>query len=467
MRTLFAACLVIFFISAKAQPLNNRISNAYQNFKQQPALKYAATSFTVLDAQTSDIIFSGDGNLGLPTASTLKTITSATALDLLGSDYKFKTEIGYHGKINNNSLNGHLITKGKGDPTLGSFRWDETKPEIFFKKILDALKQSRIGSITGDIIVDDMAWGSQQLPAGWIWQDIGNYYGSGSNALVWRENQINISFKPGLKIGDSVKIAGTDIEIPGVNYINELKTGVKGSGDNVYAFSGSYNNEIYLRGAYGIDLKKEIGIAMPDPGYALATELKSYLEKNGFTIIGQAKTTRKMLVNNQKPLEIEQLLFENLSPSLKDIVYWLNKKSVNLFAEQLLKAISINETEISTEKGIDLLQKHWQKQGIDPASINMIDGSGLSPGNRLSTLAMAQILQKTASKSWFSDYLNSFPIYNGMKIKSGTINNTIAYAGYHTAKNGKSYVAVIIAGNYKQSSSAMRNQLFSLLDLLK
>lgn len=95
----------------------------------------------------------------------------------------------------------------------------------------------------------------------------------------------------------------------------------------------------------------------------------------------------------------------------------------------------------------------------------MIDGSGLSPGNRVTTLAMASILFQAQKEEWFSDYFKSFPEYNGMNIKSGNINDVTAYAGYYTDKNGNKYVAVININNY--SGSGISKKLFQVLDALK
>src|SRR5690606_29845624 len=125
-------------------------------------------------------------------ASTLKTVTTATSFSILGQDFTYKTPIYINGEIKNGVLKGDVIVVGNGDPTLGSSRYQQTKPKLVMNKIVQFLKNKGINAIEGNVIVDDMLWGTEQLPSTWAWEDIGNYYGAGASALVWRENQMKI-----------------------------------------------------------------------------------------------------------------------------------------------------------------------------------------------------------------------------------------------------------------------------------
>ena len=108
---------------------------------------------------------------------------------------------------------------------------------------------------------------------------------------------------------------------------------------------------------------------------------------------------------------------------------------------------------------------YWSSKGLDKNALNILDGSGLSPGTRVTTLAMANILFQVQKEDWFAAYQNSFPENNGMKLKSGSINDVSAYAGYYTDKNGNKYIAVININNY--SGSGISKKLFKVLDALK
>lgn len=446
--------------SIYAQNLAEKIASAYHIFNKDVQLKYATNSFFVLDKNTGKPIFLQNENFGLAPASTLKTVTTATALSILGQDFTYETPIYINGDIINGSLKGDIIIEGNGDPTLGSSRYQQTQPEFVMNKILQFLKNKGITAIEGNMIVDDMKWGTEQLPSTWAWEDIGNYYGAGASSLVWRENQMNITLNPGLKKGDAVQLKSTEINIPYLKIKNELSTGASGSGDQVYAYSGSYHPEIYLRGTYAIDLKKQIAISLPDPGWAMVNELFNYLKAKGIKISGEPLTSRWLWEEKNTKPNKQHEIGKIVSPALKEIVYWINQKSVNIYAEQVLKTIAKNNE--STENGIKVLKKYWKDKGLADASLNMKDGSGLSAANKITTSAMAQILLLASKELWFNSYYESFPSYNGMKLKSGTIGDGLAYAGYYN-----NYIIVLVVNNFNGQRQSMRTKMFTLLNALK
>jgi D-alanyl-D-alanine carboxypeptidase/D-alanyl-D-alanine-endopeptidase (penicillin-binding protein 4) len=156
------------------------------------------------------------------------------------------------------------------------------------------------------------------------------------------------------------------------------------------------------------------------------------------------------------------------SPKLSKIIYWLNQKSINLYAEQVLRTIALKQgKEPTTENGVEAEQEFWKAKGIDPHSLNIVDGSGLSPGDRVTTLTMATILQSAKAMPWFADFYESLPTYNNTKMKSGSINNVITYAGFQLSKNGHEYCFSIMVNNYSGSSAGMRKKIFAVLDELK
>ena len=142
------------------------------------------------------------------------------------------------------------------------------------------------------------------------------------------------------------------------------------------------------------------------------------------------------------------------------------KKSVNLYGETLLKTIGkVKNGNASYSSGIKALQDFWKEKGIRTAMINFADGSGLSPQNYASARAEVQALIWAKKQKWFPAFEESFPSYNGMKIKSGTIKDAKAYAGYHTAKTGERYVFAVIVNNYHGKN--VNEKLFKLLNILK
>ena len=165
---------------------------------------------------------------------------------------------------------------------------------------------------------------------------------------------------------------------------------------------------------------------------------------------------------------MQQVLSTLLSPTVDSINYWFLRKSINLYGEALIKTIAYEKTGLgTTETGVELVRNFWSELGIDKGAINIMDGSGLSPQNRVTAHAEVKVLQYARTRSWFNAFYNALPEYNGMKMKSGSIGGARAFAGYHTAKDGRQYTFSIIVNNYESSSGDVVKKLYTVLDVLK
>ena len=159
---------------------------------------------------------------------------------------------------------------------------------------------------------------------------------------------------------------------------------------------------------------------------------------------------------------ITPILYIN-SPVLDSIVYWFLKKSINLYGEALVRTIGLQKKgDGSTSKGLEWIDSFYTANGFDTKAMHMTDGSGLSPTNRITPFALAKALQFAQSKSWYSAFYDALPMYNGMKLKSGTIHRTKCFAGYH---NG--YIITLMVNNYNGSSAALVDKMYKVLDGVK
>lgn len=467
-KSLFST-LLFLIISANlhSQALNDKIQTAYNNFSKLDILKNGWASLTVIDNKSGKVLFENNSQTGLPTASTLKVITAITALDILGEDYTFNTKLYYTGDIDSlGILHGNIIIEGGGDPSLGSDRIGKNE-SILVNEWAEAIKELGITCIDGNIIGDDRLYKGYQAPDGYSWSDLGNYYGAGLSSLNWRENKIGLAFTA-QKIGESTVLKNKDARYDYLTFVNETTTGQAGSGDNVYGFCAPYSNIIFLRGTYGVDLKKTIEVSSPNPAQDVAYALYTRLEKDSI-LTTNAPTALNPLTDNSLLDRNKTLLMTHESPPLKELIYWFNQKSINLYGEALLIAIgrlSIGKTGFR-ESGL-LVQKYWnQKLGIPLGEINMYDGSGLSQQNRVTTKAIAQIMQYAKTKKWYTEFEKSLPTINQMTMKSGTIGGTLGYTGYQQSKNGDDVTFSLLVNNYSGSTQNMRQKMFNLLDTLK
>src|SRR5690606_2219533 len=235
-----------------AQTLNQKITHAFEAFEKNDDLKYGIASLTVLNSNTGEVLYAKNEKQGMAPASTLKTVTTATAYSVLGSNFKYETDLLYSGEIIEGVLNGNIIVKGTGDPTLGSENFEETKAEVLLNRWIEAIKKAGIKKINGQIIADDTLFNGQMVPRGWTWVDMGQYYGAGVSALNWKENKFRVVISERGTVGNQAVILRTEPSIPYLDIVNEVIIGKAGSGDQVYAFSAPYSNKVILRGTFAL-----------------------------------------------------------------------------------------------------------------------------------------------------------------------------------------------------------------------
>lgn len=457
---------ILFVAHSSAQNLSNKLSASFDQFRSEGGLTAQQAAMIVIDSKTGQVVFEHQANTGMATASTLKVITSITAFELLGSDYKYTTTLSYTGAIDKmGNLQGDIIIKGSGDPTLGSDRYASTKAQNILDNWTFAIKQLGIKRIRGRIIGDDTIFDGNQVPAGWPAADIGNYYGAGVSGLNWKENKAGITFSPAA-VGRPAAIKKLSVDLSYLSIRNDVTTGNAGTGDKVFGFSTPYANSILLKGSYGKDLNKIIEISVPDPAYQLAHDLKANLLQEGVLVDGVAASAFKLMDYEYLPAKT---IATHLSPALVEIIYWFNHKSINLYGEALLKTIGREHKNVkTTAESADYVVAYWNKTlRIPHSDLGMLDGSGLSPANRVTASAMNRIMQYANGRPWYGDFYKSLPTINQMKMKSGTIGGVLGYSGFQTSKAGQELTFTLFVNNYKGSAARMRQRMFKLLNVLK
>ncbi|QOW09242.1 D-alanyl-D-alanine carboxypeptidase/D-alanyl-D-alanine-endopeptidase [Kaistella flava (ex Peng et al. 2021)] len=451
---LFLLISQLYFTQSVAQNLD---AATQKLLSSSPAYSSIISMF-VAD-ENGNSIYENNGNVGLSTASTQKIFTAAAALETLGKDYQYVTTANYSGTISEGSLAGDLFITSTGDPTLGSWRYDGFKPENFKQKLIQSLKAKGISKISGNLIIDDSYFDFLTTPGGWPWNDLGNYYGAGVWGVNWRENQFDIQVAGG-------QIKNINVDLPNVNWVNDIKTG--GSSDQSLVFTAPHSDVAYVNGNLPAKSLTVSG-ATPNPPLTFGQEIKKWLKESGIEFNGKVTSTSQQRIDGDKITTAPKnnLLLEYKSPTLDKIVFWFMRKSINFYGETLIKTLGKEKkNEGSFDAGISYLKDFWRSKGINPASINFADGSGLSPQNYVSARAEVQSLLYSKKQPWFNEFYDGFPMQgNGMKLKSGTMKDTKSFAGYYTSKNGKKYVFAIIINNYQGGN--VSEALFQVLNVLK
>jgi D-alanyl-D-alanine carboxypeptidase/D-alanyl-D-alanine-endopeptidase (penicillin-binding protein 4) len=459
--------LILFFLLAMLQLA---AKTPVEGFINNPLLENANISLLVKDIETNQILTQFNPKNSFTPASTMKIVTTATALELLGTDFSFETKIEIDGLISaDGTFNGNLFIRGGGDPTLGSTKMGDID---FLNKWVAAVKKAGINRINGRIVADASYFDDEGVNPRWSWEDIGNYYASGAYGISYMDNTFKLVLRSGV-IGTTPQILRIVPEISGLNFDNRLtSTAIKS--DSAYFYGAPHSNSRYILGEIPAN-KDEFIIKgdIPNPGLLLAKHFHDRLIANGL-IISQLPTDKYV------PATLHTEIYVHNSPPLSDIITEINNHSNNHYAEHVFRYLSLKNNLIGTTSGaIQVIKSFWKSKGLPVDQLFMCDGSGLSPSNAVSAQFFVDLLTYMKTKSTNKNiFYNSLPIsgesgtlstllintnlQGKVHAKSGTISRVKSYAGYIYA-NYRTYVFAIIVNNPNGSSKTVVKKIEEFL----
>ncbi len=437
-----------------------QLNDLFSAWQKDPLLKSASFSAFVANAKTSEVIFEYNSKQALVPASTLKLVTTAAALQILGPTYRFETKIYYSGEFDKVTgiLHGDLIIRGSGDPTLQS--------EIFYKENLTdlwakALKELGLKEVTGSVI-GDASYFERRVPNNWIWEDISNYYGAVPCALSYRDNKFTVTYES-LSEGSSATIKTISPVYSKQAYNISSTVTAKGTSDEAYAYGDPFSFSREIKGNIPPNRSNyEVDLSLPDPALLCAEDLCKSLVKTGIT----CKTLNAVSSYTLAPLvSTTQLLYTHYSPTLDKIVYYTNQKSNNLYCESMLRAVGRG----NADRGLLQVKQHWAARGLDTTELYMEDACGLARINTVTTRFETQLLCKIYRDSSVYRIMNgSLPvagrqgsmsnlgkgsfIEGNLRAKTGYMSRVRAYAGYVKSKKGQDLAFTVFLNNYNGSA---------------
>jgi serine-type D-Ala-D-Ala carboxypeptidase/endopeptidase (penicillin-binding protein 4) len=452
----------------------NQLIDAKNNLLSDLQLKNASIGLCVMDVKTGEIITENQQFTSIPTASTVKLFATATAIEILGANYKPQTRIYASHKMNENGvIDGDLFIRGGGDVSLGSRYFNtEGKENDFLKKWADTLYALGVRKIKGDVIGDGSEFGYQGAPDGWNWADLGNYYGAGPSGLPIYDNLLRYYFKVAGTLGSKAELISMFPQVENLNFTSYI-IGSKSKGDNSYIYGAPYSLDRFGTGSLPIKSKQfMVKSTLPDPELQFAKELYQALKNRGIEIGGSAKNARLLQLASARFRynSSMQLLFTHVGASVSSIAYWTNMKSVNLFAEQLVCWVGyskVGDGSISTS--LRHLNGYWN-QRINTSGLYITDGSGLSRTNAVSPRHFCDLLKHMATSKNNEAFKATLPVsgesgtlskvcykqaaHGKIKAKSGTMRRIKSYAGYAQTYSGRELTFAIILNNYNCSNEA-------------
>ncbi|MTU93088.1 D-alanyl-D-alanine carboxypeptidase/D-alanyl-D-alanine-endopeptidase [Parabacteroides merdae] len=450
---------------------------------QAPYMRGASISLVVKDVQEGRTVYSYDTDRLQSPASVLKTVATATALEILGEDYRYPTTLEYDGILENGTLEGNLYIKGSGDPSLGSSHFAPGQNK-FLSTWIAALQKAGIKHITGSVISDESIFDTEGVSIKWLREDMGNYYAPGSYGISIFDNMYKLSLQTGAA-GTRPVLKGTEPDIPFIRFKNYLKAAPVSS-DSAYIIGAPLDDVRYLYGVLPANreayvLKGDI----PDPALYLARYLTDQLQQKGIRVDGSPSCYRIEVEENRWKKGERKEIVTTYSPTLREIASVCNHVSHNLYADALVKTVGLqykprrNEMISSFGRGVQVVKEYWEKKGLDVFPLRMNDGSGLAPADKVSAGFMGELLVYMATESAVSDafiaslpqagiegsvrnFLKGSKLQGKARLKSGGITGVRSYAGYIT-KDGKTYAVAVFSNNYSCPMSRMTRALEKLL----
>ncbi|QHS22449.1 D-alanyl-D-alanine carboxypeptidase/D-alanyl-D-alanine-endopeptidase [Virgibacillus sp. MSP4-1] len=443
-------------LEAQTDSFSRQIQQLMQN---EPHLEGAIAGISIRHAKTGKLLYQHNGSKLLRPASNLKLLTAASALSILGPEYRFSTEVLTNGQVKSGVLKGNLYIRGKGDPTL---------MEKDLANFAEQLKAKGIHKIEGKLIGDDTWYDEKRYSQDLPWTDEDTYYGAQVSALSispdrdYDAGTMIANIAPANQAGRKAKITLS----PETNYVsinNQLETVPAKEGKDIEVNRKHGTNDVTISGQIpiGSAIEKE-WIAVWDPAKYAMRLFKKNLKDQGITVSESAK--------GKTPSSAQTLLTKKSIP-LSELFIPFMKLSNNGHAEILIKELGRVKTgEGSWKKGLGIMKKNLQKYHIDTNSMVLRDGSGLSHINLVTPNQISKLLFRIQEESWFSLYKNSLPIAGSddrmeggtlryrmkrppllgqVQAKTGTISTVSSLSGYADTINGKTVTFSILLNNMK------------------
>ena len=437
-------------------------------------LQGTITGISIRQAGTGETLYSQFDDIRLRPASNMKIITAAAALETLGADYQFSTDVLTNGTLRGKVLQGDMYLRGKGDPTLLKEDFDQLAKD---------LKDRGIHKVKGDLIGDDSWHDDVHLSRDLQWSDEPYYYGSQVSALTVSPNEdydtgtVIVEVYPGANVGDQAEVK----VIPKTDHmevVNNTKTVGASETRNITIDREHGSNKLMIEGQIPLEGSHvRVWRSVWDPTTFALDIFKKSLEEQGITFIGQSKITTGITP------EHATLLTSKQSMTLDEILIPFMKLSNNGHGEMLTKEMGrVVHGEGSWDKGLQVVIDVMDDLGVNTETIILRDGSGISDKTLIPASELSELLYNVQNKSWFPILEESLPVAGeddrmvggtlrnrmtgdstkgNVKAKTGTITGASTLSGYVTSKDGEKLIFSFMMNNYVEGSMTQIQDLLA------
>ena len=430
---------------ANVNQLKQRI---YQIIRNSPAFQQGQVGVYVQVLKTGRVVYSENALKPMIPASNLKVVTTAAAVDLLGPDFRYHTELRGGTPNAQGVLQGNLYLRGEGDPTMCLPYVSPTAPWKFFVK---HMQQRGIRSVTGDLVADDSAFDREFLGKGWFERYLLDSYAAPVSALSVNNNVVELTIT-----SDGVRC---DPPSSGFLYSRQV------SSEDCWITRSPGSEITQIRGSVPPGAVIKRGVTVANPSLFTVGALAATMKKSGIAISGKSR-----LISLQGEVARSQstpLIARYESPRLKEIISQVNKESDNVFAQHVFKTMGMKtrghgSAETSEQAVIAFLRKH----GVDTQGLHMVDGSGLSTLDQISPRQLVGVMHAMWQHPQGQYFVDSLPTggegtlqsrLGGLTVraKTGTLDGHSGLSGYLVSAYGQTLGFSILVNNVEATWSAV------------
>jgi serine-type D-Ala-D-Ala carboxypeptidase/endopeptidase (penicillin-binding protein 4) len=428
----------------------------------RPLFKRARWGILVQPLSSNQTLYSRDAQKYFTPASTTKLLTTAAALQQLGSEFRIRTSVYKDG-------DGGLRVVGRGDPSL-----TDTQLAALAKQ----LKQKGV-EVVRRVVADHTYIRGEIVHPSWQWEDIQSDYGAPISSFILNQNVFSIKLLP-QTVGKPLKVIWTDPdEARQWLTINQALTTAENQPTFINVTRNFKGRNLYIQGQLAVNSEPaSVNLPVLEPVDYFLRRFRHALTVENIRVIqpfGLALSTKS-----------EEELAAVESPPLSELLAQTNIDSNNLFAESLLRALAIKKlpnstTQNSADVGLEVVKETLTQLGVDPTGYSVVDGSGLSRKNLISPETLVQTLQAMAKSPAAEVYRASLPIAGKsgtlanrfrntpaegiVQGKTGTMTGVVSLAGYVNAPKYGPVVFSIMVNQTEQPARVVRQAMDEIVVL--
>lgn len=436
MKKIISLFLTMMFTlsTASAESLHKTLSSLDVN--------KSAVAIYIKDVNSGNVVFSVNEKAPMLPASTLKLVTSSAAVDMLGADYKYKTQL-------YKSTNNDLYLKLSADPMLDSSDID---------KLIEAANAKNI--VPKNFYIDDTVFDKTEWGEGWQWDDSLNPLMQKFSSYNINKNLLKVEVIPTVQGASAKLLVKPFYPLTFMNLVTTdatLPTDVSIVADNSIA-----PNMLNVSGT--VSKLTNLIIPVPNPRMNFILRLQNSINSKKMDYLGAIKNAK---LPNQNIYVVEEI-----EHSVEDMLPMILKNSNNFVAETLFKSAGAlwANSQGSNRNSLAMLSAYLDKIGLNSDNIKIVDGSGVSKNNIMTAEFMGDFLEYKSKTDDFDTFKELLPtagegtlknrmLYfkDDLRAKTGTLADTSAIAGYITSRKGRMYAFDIMINDAKTSSADKKN----------